>query len=264
MCAILDANVAGEVFAPHRHPVAEAFFRWMKGRGRLVVGGKQWRELRKNAIAKSWMLQGITAGRVRRVERAVVETRVREMARDPKLTLISDDPHVLALAAVGGARLLYSNDLDLQQDFKNQALTGPPRGRVYTSRPMPGGSRPRPLTNAHKRLLRRTDLCGAPDSSPLPARRTPVRQFPSELPERRTAGPGSTMTSPARQNRHHGTCELMKSLDSSPAICRSEGAATRHSGRGHRSSGLLGAGLESPAGALHTLRGTLPMTPAQQ
>ena len=31
------------------------------------------------------------------------------------------------------------------------------------------------------------------------------------------ARPGSTMTSPARQNRHHGTCELVKSPDSSPA-----------------------------------------------
>ena len=31
------------------------------------------------------------------------------------------------------------------------------------------------------------------------------------------ARPGSTMTSPARQNRHHGTCELVKSPDSRPA-----------------------------------------------
>ncbi len=158
MCAILDANVAGEVFAPDRHPVAEAFFRWMKGRGRLVVGGEQWRELQRHASAKKWMLQGITSGRVRRVDRAAVEARTREVARDPELS--SDDPHVIALAALGGARLLYSNDLALQQDFKNQALTGPPLGRVYTSLPIRGGSGPRPLTNGHKRLLRRTDLCG--------------------------------------------------------------------------------------------------------
>ncbi len=163
MCAILDANVAGEVFAPDRHPVAEAFFLWMKRRGRLVVGGEQWAELRKNTDAKSWMLQGIKAGRVRRVARAVVDARTREIARDPELTLMSDDPHVIALATVGGARLLYSNDLYLQQDFKNQTLTGPPRGRVYTSLPLPGRHGPRPLTNSHKKLLQRTDLCAGCD-----------------------------------------------------------------------------------------------------
>ena len=34
------------------------------------------------------------------------------------------------------------------------------------------------------------------------------------------ARPGSTMTSPARQNRHHGTCELVKSPDSSSLPAR--------------------------------------------
>lgn len=157
MCAILDANIVGELFASDRHAVAGAFFRWMKGRGRLVVGGQQWREVRKNTVARSWMLQGLAAGRVRRVETSEIEARARDVARDPART--SDDPHVIALAAVSGARLLYSNDLALQQDFKNESLTGPPRGRVYTSLPAPGGSGPRALTGAHKALLRRSDLC---------------------------------------------------------------------------------------------------------
>ena len=44
------------------------------------------------------------------------------------------------------------------------------------------------------------------------------------------ARPGSTMTSPARQNRHHGTCELVKSPDSSPAIHRGLWSAALQSG----------------------------------
>lgn len=161
MCAILDADIVGEVFATDRHPVADFFFRWMKRPGRLVVGGRQWRELQKNSAAKRWLLQGITAGRVRRVARAKVEAQTEEVAQDPRLA--SNDPHVIALARVGGARLLYSNDRDLQQDFKNPALTGPPRGRIYTSLPLPGAPGPRPLSDAHKGLLRRRDLCAGCD-----------------------------------------------------------------------------------------------------
>lgn len=43
----------------------------------------------------------------------------------------SDDPHVLALARDTGARLLYSNDQALQQDFTNRAIIGGVRGKIY-------------------------------------------------------------------------------------------------------------------------------------
>ena len=128
----------------------------MKGPGRLVVGGRPWRELQKNSAAKRWLLQGITAGRVRRVARAKVEAQTEEVAQDPRLA--SNDPQVIALARVGGARLLYSNDRDLQQDFRNQELTPSPRGRVFTSLPLRSVAGSRRLRDAHKGLLRRRDL----------------------------------------------------------------------------------------------------------
>ena len=65
----------------------------------------------------------------------------------------SDDPHLLALAQVSGARLLYSNDSDLQDDFKNRRLIDNPRGRVYSTRVN------RQFTRVHRRLLQRNDLC---------------------------------------------------------------------------------------------------------
>ncbi len=59
---------------------------------------------------------------------------------------------------------------------------------------------------------------------PGPEKRTgspAIRSTKKMAPEGRAlparARPGSTMTSPAPQNRHHGTCELVKSPDSSPA-----------------------------------------------
>ena len=45
----------------------------------------------------------------------------------------SNDPHIIALAQVSGARLLYSNDKALQQDFKNQDLINNPKGKIYTT-----------------------------------------------------------------------------------------------------------------------------------
>lgn len=46
--------------------------------------------------------------------------------------LRSDDPHVLALARVSGARLLYTGDTDLIADFKDKKIIDSPRGKVYS------------------------------------------------------------------------------------------------------------------------------------
>ena len=58
MCAILDANVAGEVFGTDRPAAGRAFFHWInEGRGRLVVGGRLLQELDRNRAFKDWCLQ---------------------------------------------------------------------------------------------------------------------------------------------------------------------------------------------------------------
>ena len=66
----------------------------------------------------------------------------------------SDDPHIIALAQVSGARLLYSNDKSLQQDFKNKDLINNPRGKVYITNECRGN-----FSSGHKKLLVRRDLC---------------------------------------------------------------------------------------------------------
>ena len=139
----------------------------MTSRGRLVVGGEQWRELLKKKDAELWLRQGVAAGRVRKLNDKLVEAKTAELSVHPEVR--SNDPHVLAVALIGKARLLYSNDPLLQTDFTNSELITSPTGRVYTSRSVKQGrgakraTRPRRLTDAHKDLLERTDLCAGCD-----------------------------------------------------------------------------------------------------
>lgn len=158
MCAIVDANVVNEVFGINRPQAGEEFFGWIdRGSGILVVGGKLLEELdRGSPVFRKWRLAARRAGRVRIENRGEVKARTEELQREQ--TYSSDDPHVLALAQVSGARLLYSNDGDLQQDFKDKELIDNPRGKVYTTRTGPEYDN-RIYRPAHRRLLASRDLC---------------------------------------------------------------------------------------------------------
>ena len=46
MCAILDADVVGEIFANDEGTAGVQFRRWVAYKGQLVVGGKLLQELR--------------------------------------------------------------------------------------------------------------------------------------------------------------------------------------------------------------------------
>ena len=60
----------------------------------------------------------------------------------------SDDHHVIALAQLSGARLLYSNDSALHDDFGNKSLIDQPRGRIYSTKESST------FRNVHRHLLR--------------------------------------------------------------------------------------------------------------
>ena len=83
---------------------------------------------------------------MRVVNASEISAKTEELQREGNFR--SDDPHILALAQVSGSRLLYSADMDLQQDFKNKDFINSPRGKVYSSL-------------SHKRLLVGNDLCPA-------------------------------------------------------------------------------------------------------
>lgn len=147
MCAIVDTNILHEVFGKDPPPAGEYFYRWLQKRGTVVVGGGLRREIPNKWLAVFRELQqNGTARDIPDEEVDIEENRIRTEA-----SYVSDDEHVLALARVSGARLLYTNDPDLQDDFRDrQILRG---GKVYTTREYPD------VRAAHRNLLRRTDLC---------------------------------------------------------------------------------------------------------
>lgn len=130
MCAIVDADVADQVFGQGDRPEAgREFFEWLNtGRGRMVTGGENLRELSRTS-AEKWMQGAIAAGRVQILEK----TKIDDKASDLEIACVSNDPHVVALAQISGARLLYSNDRCLHQDFRNKALVDQPRGSIYST-----------------------------------------------------------------------------------------------------------------------------------
>ena len=153
MCAIVDANVMHEVFGSNLPPAGEGFFDWIeKGTKRLVVGGKLREELEQSSEDfRKWARVAIRTGKIRIVNTNEVDAKTREIENEGGYE--SDDPHVIALAQVSGARLLYSNDGDLQEDFGNKNLIDRPRGKVYSTR------RNKDFQPEHRRLLSRRDLC---------------------------------------------------------------------------------------------------------
>ena len=159
MCVIVDASVGDEVFGSSRSTAGKQFFEWLNdGKGILVIGGK----LRKEFYDKShtfsiWAQQAQNAGIIRNVNDAKVDDKTRQILADGNCK--SNDQHIIALAQLGGARLLYSNDKDLHQDFGNRTLIDKPRGKVYSTKVH------KDLTPDHQRLLRlkKRHLCGVPE-----------------------------------------------------------------------------------------------------
>ena len=146
MCAILDTNTAHQLFGNNRPPAGKAFFDWIdSGTGKLIVGGKLRQELYKAGCGE-WLRGAILAGDAIEIDDAKVN-REKETLEDQALCR-SDDPHVIALARLGGARLLYSNDKKLHRDFKDKNLIDNPQGKIYST--LKSGK----LTTSKKTLLR--------------------------------------------------------------------------------------------------------------
>ena len=146
MCAILDANAAHQLFGSDRPPAGKAFFDWIEsGTGKLIVGGKLRQELYEAGCGE-WLRGAILAGDAIEIDDAKVD-REKETLEDQALCR-SDDPHVIALARLGGARLLYSNDRKLHRDFKDRNLIDGPQGKIYST--LKSGK----LTTSKKTLLR--------------------------------------------------------------------------------------------------------------
>ena len=149
MCAIVDANVAGEVFGSNQTQAGAEFLKWLvSGRGRLIAAGKLVDELDKTPT-REWIRQAKLSGKLQSMDDADVNAKAVQLQN----SCSSDDPHVIALAQMSGARLLYSNDSTLHQDFRSKSLIDAPRGRVYSTLEDPT------FRDRRRRLLANRNLC---------------------------------------------------------------------------------------------------------
>ena len=156
MCAIVDANVRDQVFGDAQSEAGKFFLDWLlkPGGGTLALGGKLRNELSDNGRNLRFMdtyRQLRLDGRVKEIPDGQVDAET--SALQSRRICRSNDPHVLALARLSGARLLFANDRDLCDDFKDRRIVNNPRGKVYTT------SMRSSVTRVHRSLLARADLC---------------------------------------------------------------------------------------------------------
>ena len=156
MCIIVDANVRDIVFGRSRTPASELLLRSIDNRSRrLVIGGKLRLELMQAATFRSWIVQARLAQQVRDIDDATVDSKSNRLIENRACK--SDDEHVIALAQVSGARLLYTDDPALQDDFRDRNLINNPRGSVYSTRVH------QEATRVHRNLLSGQNPCAWSD-----------------------------------------------------------------------------------------------------
>lgn len=129
MCLILDANCLTKVFPSADIEFLPIIKALTSGDARLVYGGTKLLVEYKRVYEAWKMIVALDkAGRTKKVNGAEVDAMEKKLMAAGQLK--SDDPHVIALAMISGARLLCSNDKELHADFTNP-LVLQPRGYVY-------------------------------------------------------------------------------------------------------------------------------------
>lgn len=134
MLAIVDANCAQDTMVcPPHADFAPIWDRLFGGQLVLAYGGTKLRK-EYQRLSEVWrvVIALDRAGRARAFSDAAVDACQNDLISSKKLT--SDDPHVIALARVSGARLLCSRDQALHTDFLSKSLIDKPRGKVYQSK----------------------------------------------------------------------------------------------------------------------------------
>lgn len=139
MLIIIDANVTTEFFplTEDAKPVLEAI---LKGSITCVSGQRHKAEMLRckfRTLYRAFLI----SGKLREYPSDAIDVEERRLPSGMK----SDDPHILALARVSRARVLFSRDVNLHNDFVNPRFINDPRGKIYQKNP------------DHLRLLSRSD-----------------------------------------------------------------------------------------------------------
>jgi hypothetical protein len=131
-CVIIDANVAAKFFELSHEDVVP-LWSWIDDRGaRIATGGKNWSEITKIEKYSRLLFELKRSGKIINYGASAVDVEERKILAAGVCT--SNDQHMIALAKVSGARVLYSHDAALIEDFKNKTLIDKPRGKIYSSK----------------------------------------------------------------------------------------------------------------------------------
>lgn len=146
MCIIIDACVLGEFFGECPSEASRPIRKWIEeNEGRMVSGGKLSEELMVSNAATSQIVTWWRSGHALLYKKEAVNAE--EKAVQSAGICKSNDAHIIALARVSGARVLFSRDkAGLHEDFRNGQLVNDPRGRIYQ-------------TKDHVHLLGHTPAC---------------------------------------------------------------------------------------------------------
>ena len=156
MCGVVDNNVSSEVFGDRQTDAGKGFRDWLDGRRvSLAVGGDLLDELVTNGKFREWYERNVQSGLILQIGRDRITPVQRRLEREGRCR--SNDTHVLALAVASGARLLYTNDTNLMDDFRNRNIVPGLPGKIYTTKAR------KDFRPAQKRLLRMKNLCRAPE-----------------------------------------------------------------------------------------------------
>ncbi len=142
MCLIIDANCAVDTLSASPSAAFEPVMATIsKKNAAMVMGGTKLRaEYKKLSSVWRFIVALDQAGKAKTYSDAEVDAAQANL--ESAGLLKSDDPHIVALAQVSGARLLCSRDQDLHQDFRDKSFVDNPRGNVYQNQ-------------SHSRLLRK-------------------------------------------------------------------------------------------------------------
>ena len=127
MCVVVDTN-SRKCFMDENNPSAVPLREWLRdGKGKLLhVESGRWLKEHGTSSAE-WKTLVREYGRVGILKTIPTGEFNATLTGLPEKTKSGEkDKHVLALALAGGARLLYSDDNNLRDDFKNIA-----KGKIY-------------------------------------------------------------------------------------------------------------------------------------
>ncbi len=122
MCLILDASKYGE-FLDLNNEDMKPVRTWIGKNGKIVHSPteKLKKELNKSSRMRTWIDARRGTDKVKIIDTGKVKKEERKLTG-----LVSDDPHIIALAIASNTKLLVSGDKNLHTDFKEK--TG---GSIY-------------------------------------------------------------------------------------------------------------------------------------